>query len=144
MKRILVIAVVLLTVASTAAGRTRAEKKGDVEREAVMRLERELADAFARRDIAALERILADDFTWVDEDGVTKKAQYLKETAKLAATTDSIILDDREVRVYGNTAVSTGRFKWSGDSVTAHYTAVYVKRSGRWQAVAGQFTTRRK
>ena len=52
--------------------------------------------------------------------------------------------DDVKVRVYGNTAVMTGRFTAKGKfrdksiDIRERYTAVWVKREGRWRLVAEQ------
>jgi ketosteroid isomerase-like protein len=51
---------------------------------------------------------------------------------------------DVKVRVYGKTAVMTGRFNAKGTfkgktiDVRERYTAVWVKQNGRWQLVAEQ------
>jgi ketosteroid isomerase-like protein len=52
--------------------------------------------------------------------------------------------DDVRIRVYGNTAVMAGRFtakskfKGSAIEVRERYTAVWIKKQGRWQLVAEQ------
>jgi len=52
--------------------------------------------------------------------------------------------DEVRVKVYGNTAVMTGRFTAKGKlidkniDIRERYTAVWVKRRGRWRLVAEQ------
>jgi ketosteroid isomerase-like protein len=53
-----------------------------------------------------------------------------------------MIIDDVKVRQYGETAVATGRTEAKGSyrglsaSVVLRFTDVFVRRDGRWQAVA--------
>ena len=50
---------------------------GSVEQE-LIKLEKELADAWVKRDVAFFDRVIADDFTWTAPYGiVSTKAQSL-------------------------------------------------------------------
>ncbi len=108
-----------------------------------MRLNREWADAFVKRDKATLERILADDFMSTGPTGaVADKSQYIAGAGSTDAAIEAINIENGNVRMYGDTAVVTGRYTLKGkaggqDIGGPHsYTAVYVKRQGRWQPVA--------
>ncbi|HVF87052.1 MAG TPA: nuclear transport factor 2 family protein [Pyrinomonadaceae bacterium] len=108
-----------------------------------MRMGREWADAFVKRDKATLERILADDFMSTGPTGaVADKAQYVAGVGSTDAAIEAINVEDGSVRMYGDTAVVTGHYTMKGkaggqDIGGPHsYTAVYVKRQGRWQPVA--------
>src|SRR5262249_30288888 len=101
---------------------------------------------FQNRDKAALDRILAADFIFTDDEGaVYDKAQYIEAATKIIKV-DSYDTDDNTVRVYGDTAVVTGR--WTGRmtidgkdaSGSFRYTDTFVKRQGRWQVIASQDT----
>ena len=52
--------------------------------------------------------------------------------------------NDVRIRIYGETAVMTGRFTAKAEStgkremIEERYTAVWVRRDGRWQLVAEQ------
>jgi ketosteroid isomerase-like protein len=116
------------------------------EAQALLKLEREWAEAFKNRDKAALERILADDFIFTDDEGqVYGKAQYI-EAAIQVIKVDSYAVDDHMIRVYGDTGIVSGR--WTGKMTIAgkdasgafRYTDTFVKRQGRWQVVASQDT----
>ena len=129
--------------ASTPAGQsTGAGQQGGGDEE-FMRLGGEWADAFVKRDKATLERILADDFMSTGPTGATdNKAQYVAGVGSTDAAIEAINVEDGKVRMYGDTAVVTGRYTMKGkaggqDIGGPHsYTAVYVKRQGRWQPVA--------
>jgi hypothetical protein len=112
----------------------------------LMQLERDIGDANVRRDKAFFERIEADEFVFTDSaGGLTTKAEDVASLDKPAGEFKliSYVPDDMKVRVYGNTAVVTGRTTTKLQSkdreVTnrSRFTDVFVKRNGRWQLVAG-------
>jgi ketosteroid isomerase-like protein len=153
---ILGLVAVLLMSAQPArpAGREDGGERGS-ERE-VRELEGQFARAAVRGDRAFYERALADDFTHTSHSGVFKtRAQWLAEAkggdpaeAKPGTTHyEALDVDDLAVRVYGDTAVVTGRTTprgttAKGQPMTGRYRflRVWVKRQGRWQAVAFEGT----
>ena len=108
----------------------------------LLSLELQWVQAAARRDTAALRRILADGFTDTTYQGrLRTKADHL---AAPAVRDASEKLEDMKVQLYGDTAVVTGR-----NVVTANdhsfvmyirFTDVFLKRRDRWQAIAAQET----
>ena len=113
--------------------------------------ERELAQAnkeydaaIMGADVAALERIFAEEFiitNWQCE--VLNKQQQIAAVVS-GAKLEDVRSEDMRVRIYGETAVMTGRFTGQstrdGKTVKFNelYTAVWVRRDGRWQLVAEQ------
>jgi ketosteroid isomerase-like protein len=103
--------------------------------------------AYIKRDTAALDRIMAEDYTFTDPlGGVTDKRQNLD-----YISTGFFVIEDTHsrdvcVRIYGETAVVTALsiFKASYKGVKVQgryqYTDVLVRRQGRWYAVASQAT----
>jgi imidazolonepropionase-like amidohydrolase/ketosteroid isomerase-like protein len=97
-------------------------------------------DADVKGDAVTLDRLLADEFTFV---GGPNKAQYLASVKSKSADTyvEFAVSDDVQVQVYGNAAVVTGvdtvKGKTNGQSYENRYLYmdVWVKRSGRWQCV---------
>ncbi len=89
------------------------------------------AQAIAKADKSALEKVLDADFTWTSEDGRTQtKAQVLRELPKAAITTAK----DAESKSYtygdlGNVQVNLGR---------AHVLRVWAKRPSGWKAIVYQ------
>ena len=49
-------------------------------------------------------------------------------------------MTDRKVRIYGDTAVSTGFVTGVAGADKVRYIRVYVKRNNKWRLVAGQGT----
>jgi ketosteroid isomerase-like protein len=119
-------------------------------------LEDELARAVVHPDRALYDRLLADDFTHTSHSGVFKtKAEWMaedkfsdKEAPRPGRTSyEAFDVDDLAVRVYGDTAVVTGRSTPKGTDAKGQpirgryrFQRVWVKRHGRWQAVAFQGT----
>lgn len=114
-------------------------------REEVLSLEREWTIAENKHDEAMLRRILDEKF--VATFG-TKRPPYDKEgfiKSQLAGDVDPTVSDtlsDQMVIVDGDTAVVVGtdteRSAKNGEAHTAvaRYTATYVRRNGRWLALA--------
>ena len=129
----------------------RGAQGGPADDAAVREVLRQWDEAFERRDMEALGRILAEDFTLTNAAGqVVDRNQYLVSIVKapdmLQASGGS---EDVHVRVFGETAVVTGRSPVKGRPggralvVPGQYrfTDVYVKRDGRWQAIASHSTS---
>lgn len=110
MKRIFLVVVVLLALFAVASGQMKVNKKAgtDTSEQALLRFERDMADAFLQRERGALKQYLAEDFRLTTGDGVRDRAQFLESAARDAAGFASIDLDARHVRFYDDTAVSTG------------------------------------
>lgn len=105
--------------------------------------------ALLQRDIAALEKIWADDYIFVNASGdVLTKAQRLANVKSGTTTLDSIKEEENiTVRVYQNSAVATSRVtikgQYSGQPTSGQYrsTHVWVKGPAGWQLVSNQLTT---
>ncbi|HEV3163500.1 MAG TPA: nuclear transport factor 2 family protein [Isosphaeraceae bacterium] len=135
--------------ASDVAGRSRSERE-------VRDLEAQFSEAVVRGDRGYYNRVLAEDFTHTSHSGLFKtRAQWLAESksgdqpdARPGTTHyDALDLDDLAVRVYGDTAVVTGRTtpkgrNSKGQPMTGRYRflRVWVKQQGQWRVVAFQGT----
>jgi ketosteroid isomerase-like protein len=112
----------------------------------IRKLEQQRIDAGLRKDVAALDATTADDYLQIDMAGnVRDKATQMKRIASSEVKMDSNTLDDMVVRVYGETAVVTGRATAVGTIRGEPYprirfTRVYVKRGGTWKVVLYQQT----
>ncbi len=149
-KRIVVIPTLILMLAALAAGQAKGKRpvRSQVVSadQALKDLERQWMEGFKNRDEVILNRVLADDFIFTDDQGQTfNKAQYI-EAATKAIKVESYSLDDLTTRVYGDTGVVVGRWtgKFTVDGKPAsgdfRFTDTFVKRLGRWLVVASQDT----
>ncbi|MEO7673560.1 MAG: nuclear transport factor 2 family protein [Pyrinomonadaceae bacterium] len=109
----------------------------------VLKVNEEFDRAIVSRDATAYERILSDDFVFTSFDG--SLSNKLKEVEKVRSGDLKFEYgksDEIRVKVYGKTAVVTGRFsakgqnKGVGFTFIERYTGVFVKQNGRWQMVA--------
>lgn len=113
---------------------------------------KEYSDALTKRDIAALEKIWADDYTFINPQGeLVTKAERIA-NLKSGATEFQAIGSRREkLHVHGNVAVDIGRVtlhgtKYGGQESSGEYryTDVWLKAGGSWQLLANQITLIRK
>jgi ketosteroid isomerase-like protein len=111
----------------------------------LIRIEREIGRANLDCDYKYFDRVEAEDFIFTDASGgLTDKKQDMageKDCHKSDGTYD---VDDASVRLYGSTAVVTGRVTTvgrnkEGKTITrrSRFADVFVWRDGRWQLVAG-------
>lgn len=151
MRRILCIVIVIWTAATLSAEQNmekQTESATSTAADPILKNSfREYSDALTKRDLVALDKIWADGYTFTNGRGefLTKKERM--ENIKTGATQfDSIKKDGEEIRVFGNSAVATGRVvlkvTYSGkeSSGAYRYINVWVKTKGRWQIVANQIT----
>src|ERR687883_10712 len=150
MRQTLVIAALVLTAASIALGQkqsARREQRRSVE-QAIRRLDDERIQAQIHADAAALNRLYADDFIGVGPSGTVRiKAEVISDFTSGDLKFQSITTDDVQVRVYGDTAVETGRSTMNGQDRgkivprDTRFTRVWVKQQGRWRLVANHYSS---
>jgi hypothetical protein len=114
----------------------------------VTRLEREVGEAITRRDLAALDRLIADDFLNTNPRGqVMTKQEAIASLTEADYELESICNEEVRVRVFDEVAVATGvgtaKGRYRGQEAVGRcpYLRVWVRRHGRWQAVAAQATS---
>jgi ketosteroid isomerase-like protein len=119
---------------------------GNAEQEVTQLTDQYIA-ALKGKDAAALERIWADDLTFINPGGaMLTKAQRLADIQSGANRFDSLEVSDRTVRVYGDTAVMTSlttmKGQYGGQDASGQYrvTNVFARRGGGWQIVSLQMT----
>ncbi len=141
MKRTLVIALLGLLASS----RARAQATSAVEQE-IIKLEQTVTNAQFKKDRAALERLLADDYLYTHSNGsVLNKTQEIAESMSSDVQWTDSKFADLKVRMFGDVAVLTGRQTIQGTAKgyvpgPRRITDIFVKRSGRWQWAGGQAT----
>lgn len=146
MKRIIVIIGLMLATFSIASGQSNQKSKDNIE-ETLKQMTTDWENAYKNFDADALERILADDWVAVgDEGNKHTKAESIANVKSHRYVIKSYKLDST-VRVYGNTAVvvtdGTEVSTYDGKDSSGQYvtTDVYVKqKDGNWKAVASQVT----
>ena len=115
----------------------------------------EILDIEARRtqalldgDAETLAEITGDDYTHVETGGgIRDKAGFLAILSRPGVRFSRWVIEENQVRVYGDTAVVTGRYfncvtTAAGEQPPKHarHIRIYVRRNGRWENVAHQAT----
>ena len=118
------------------------DAKGAEAEKAVVDLETKWCEAEARHDVAFIEKVEADGFTYTDSSGkVTTKHDEIEE-AKQGGDKIEFRLSDIKAHVYGDTVILTGQTTFMTDETDGapsayRWTDVFVRQpSGEWQVVA--------
>jgi ketosteroid isomerase-like protein len=115
--------------------------------EQLKKMEMDRAVAVVNADVATLDKTTSDDYVFVNMNGrMAGKSEMIEGFKSGQSKLTSEELSDLKVRVYGNTAVVTGKADVKGTLGGADatgqilFTRVYVKKDGRWQSVSLQQT----
>jgi ketosteroid isomerase-like protein len=110
-------------------------------------LVKDLNEAVVKADVAVLDRVLHEDYVHHRPRGMVEdRAQYLENRKARRVDFESLVPDEIKVRVYGDTAIVTGRSTAKGKDQYGKMdeqrrcTRVLVRRDGRWQFVLYQGT----
>jgi uncharacterized protein (TIGR02246 family) len=140
MKSLAATAFILVMLLSTMPAQPSPERE-------VLALQKEYESAIERRDASVHERLFADDYTYTPGNGAfMDRLSHMAFTRSGALAVGSFQSTDQRVRVYGDTAVVTGRWVVRGArggkpvDNQMRYLTVYVRRGGQWQIVAEQRT----
>lgn len=134
--------VIAVLAAAITAGAVAQDRGADVRTFEARRFE-----AMLRVDVAAVAACLGEDLSYTHSSGETEtKAQFLETLRSGRIKYEQIEPGDVDVRLYGQTAVVTGRStmhtRRDGQPQTfqIRFVEVDVERGGRWQMVAWQAT----
>jgi ketosteroid isomerase-like protein len=140
------ISMMLPAMLPAAAARPEPQDLRNVELE-IKSLEARRFHALTEPDGSALESLLSDDLVYTHATGWRQtKAEFLASVRTGEIQCHSFTSADVKVRVYGSTAVVTGRAsvkaraKGQELDVELLYLEAFVKQDGRWQLVAWQST----
>ncbi len=144
MKRILTTAMLVVAAVSYAQGQSKGNKSGGLAQE-LMQLQHAEDEAENKKDVAALDRLLSDDFIFTAPTGaITDKKQLIEEVkGSEAEAGQTISYDEVKAHGYGKSAVVNyllivkGQGK-DGKDYTNRYrnTVVWVRQQGRWRMAA--------
>jgi ketosteroid isomerase-like protein len=137
--------VVALACAVPASAAQRGPVQSD--QDVLIALERGWNDAFYKRDVKFIERLLAEEFVATYDDGTRgDKPKELALAAAFNQQIESAVQDDFVVKIYRDTAVVwftlniVGIKQGERSPLTLRYTDVWVFRDGRWQCVSTHST----
>jgi ketosteroid isomerase-like protein len=123
-----------------------AQQSGNTHQEISALLD-QYTQALLEKDVAALDRIWADDLTFINLRGELLTKQNRLANIKSGATAfKSIRLSDKRIRTYGEVGVATVQVtleaQYSGQEGSGDHsvTTVWAKPKGTWQLVAVHMT----
>ena len=103
--------------------------------------------AIVRKDRAAIEQNMAEDFRQIDGSGsVESKASFVNDLMSPDLQIDPYTVEEFDVRLYGDVALLSGRTRmtgrYEGKPFTSHYRYIdiYVQRNGAWKIVSVQIS----
>lgn len=100
---------------------------------------KQVATALKNRDVQTLERIYADDYTFVYSPGTVMNKKQRLSSVTSEKPFEMFVFEDLKVSVYGNSSVVLAKVnsKVAGEDPTiSTATITMVKNGGRWQLVA--------
>jgi ketosteroid isomerase-like protein len=118
--------------------------------EEILQLEHMYNEAIIRPTAEQIERLHTDDFMMTARGTVTTRAELLarlNDPGHPRDVIESLTTDDLKVRIYGDTAVTTARWKriskdTSGKDTSANgfFTHVWVRQNKRWQMAVAHYS----
>ena len=136
----------IVLLPASASGQNRAGQRVPAEQE-IRSLQHRLIDAYVHRDLAALQEMLAEDYTFVESHGrVLHKPDLMQNFGSGDRVLTSYVIDDDHVTIYGDAAVMTyhyrtkERYRGQDQSGDFRMIRVFARRSNTWQMVAAQET----
>ena len=115
--------------------------------DSVRTLETARGQALLQADTTALSRLVASEFVEISRLGqVRTRTDNIRDIASGDLKLTAVKYDSLTVRIYGDVAVlrgiadNTGTFRGFPFAGRIRYLRIFVRRDGRWQAVAMQQT----
>ena len=109
----------------------------------VLEMKRQYDVALMRADVAWFKMAFVDDYLLILGDATTyTKSECIRQLKSRELIWQTATGQDQRVRVYGDTAVVTGRFSGKGRlngkpfTTDERFTSVWIKRDGRWKAIS--------
>src|SRR5215475_1582675 len=141
MKRFLVITVLAVAMPLLAFGQAANKISASKAEEEIMKLEDQWVQSRAAKDPTMAKDLLTDDYLGANVTGQAQtKQQVIDGVTAGTVFAGKAEMTDRKVRIYGDTAVSTGVVTGVVGADKVRYIRVYVKRNNKWRLVAGQGT----
>ena len=149
MKHLLLVSLISLAAIPFGFAQTPVPTDTKTAEEEVKQLLEQYRTALMKGDAAALERIWADDYTFINASGaVVTKAERLANLKSGATNLGTIEMDpDMKIRVYGgDVAVAINRVtlkgQYSGKATSGQFQSsiVFAKTPAGWQLVCNQIT----
>ena len=140
MKLLLLATVLTCVVTGPVSGQSA--KQNDALEQSIRKLELAESDAVVRSDVAALEKLWAEDFTVNNPTNQVSRGrtEVLNRVRSGQLNYSSFVREIESVRVYGDTVivmgleaiVPSGASADAGKTIRRRYTNIWMKRKGKW------------
>ena len=145
MRAAILLGLIVLVGGALAGANIQVPKSADESR--ILVLENAWNKAEERKDVRALDDLLAGTLVYTDYDGTfMNKSQFLESVKDTGVKPEQIVNENVTVQVYGSSAVVAGNYREKGTSHGKPYlrhgrfTDTWVNQNGTWQCVASQST----
>ncbi len=115
----------------------------------IYQLEDKWMSALSQKDTATISPLLDASYMLNGSRNMNEtRTQYLSTSAMTERHLEPILLTDRELQLEDNVAISTGSAKYTGKwkdnnfSFAVRYTNVWIRKKGKWKAVATHISTK--
>lgn len=136
----LLISAFLIVVSAACAAQNEKSSKDD---EAAQQAFKAYVEAWKNKDIASLQRLIADDYMALNSENKVSSKEIELATAKADPIWNQMTVDEIHTHIIGNTAVASGLISAEGKrpdgtvfNAKARFLAMLVKRAGKWQLLA--------
>ncbi len=147
--RRLVLLLVIVTMGSLAIAQKAKSASGADDAAQLKDIENKWNDALLKNDAAYVDSVTAPEWSMIDENAaVSDKATGLNRLRAGTTKLESSTVTDLKARVYGNAAVVTAAYTEKGTlngkpfQHSGMFTDTFVKRNGKWLAVATHLSIR--
>lgn len=139
------ISIILLTVRLSFGNQSNeSEKVSRNDSALIIKLENNFADAVVKRDEAAINELISDDFIYTENEKMYSRSEVIQSFLSPTDIIESAYNEDLQVRIYDKTAIVTGWLyingKSSGTDLKKKYrfTDIWYFKDRRWQIIAAQ------
>ena len=147
MQRLILFGVAAVALAAFVMAQSKNSVSDALAKKEILEIEQERNKAIISGDAAALDRLTSEDYTFITLRGELRtKAEIVQGFKSGSFHYDSRQISGLNVRIYGSTAVVTGRSNQQGRengkdySGDYRFTRVYSKQGDNWRTVALQAT----
>ena len=126
-------------------------EKGSKEDEAVQQAFKAYVEAWKNKDLAALQRLIADDYMALNSENKVSSKENELATVKSDPVWNQMTVDEIHTHIVGNTAVASGLISAQGQrpdgtvfNAKVRFLGVLVKRGGKWQLLATESAAAKK
>ena len=142
-KTLLAIVVGLMTTCGAAWGATLSADRNDAAEAEVKALELHLAKLLVAHNFDAYKKYLSTDYSRIGPTGTVESREQVMKSFRASPPDEGMEPTEIEVKVYGDTAILTGKLALTKAGAVRHarFRKVFIRRGGQWFLVSLQGVT---